>query len=158
MITSLQDYNHVVIFYEALKLRSDSFNFIKKTLLQQLELNPNFTIEQKVAIRLASKELVYMGSTIDNADSVLIQILSTKWQDIGLNPDDITALSTEAYELIIEGLMTICRNMLEQESVRLQSVSQLTTTLPEGWDLVTPEEPEEEGPTEPENPEEPPLP
>lgn len=125
--------NHVPLLKEALEIKG--YDYIAGILLSSLNNSENFSETQKIAIRLATKEISYMGPSEAGADSVLIQILEMTWQKLGLDPANVDPLTNEGYEMIIEGLMDISRHIIYEESQRLLAMSQLPTQLPENWHL-----------------------
>jgi len=125
------DTKHLELIQQALLIAG--FEQIKDTFLGILSQSPNFTTEQKLAIRLAASNLNFMGVSPAGVNQLLLDILFMKWQDVGLGGDDVAALSTSQREGILEGLMSVCRGIIAQESQRLETLSIEQTELPADW-------------------------
>lgn len=123
--------NTVEVFRQALLI--SSFEVVRDTFLSALSASTDFTQEQKLAIRLAGAKLQYMGPSPAGVESLLLQILNMKWQDVGLGGDDVAALTAEQRVGIVDGIINVCKGIIAAEALRLEQLADSDTELAYGY-------------------------
>lgn len=123
MIDTFAGTNCIEVYLQAQSLVG--YEFIKGQLLQALFANPDFTHEQKLAIKVASIDIQAPSHSHDDVDKMLLHILHMTWEDAGAT--GTVALLPEQRAGIIDGLMTICKTIIDGESQRLSQIALLET-------------------------------
>jgi len=130
MINSFNGTPQYEVYAQALKLAS--FDQIKDTFIAYLEQSPDYTNEQKLAIKLAAEKLdKYPSSNHNINDGALLGIMNMAWEDIGAA--GTSALSLEQREAILDGVLSVCKSIILAESDRLASVASLGIHLQYGY-------------------------
>ena len=130
MINSFVGTNQYAVYFQALKL--SSFETIKNGFLALLEISPDYTNEQKLAIKLAAEKLDKYPSTDHNSfDGALLGIMNMEWEDAGATGTQ--ALTLEQREAILEAVLGICKAIIQSEADRLASLATLETHLDYGY-------------------------
>lgn len=118
------------VYNEAVRLVG--FDRIKDAFLAGLDGSPDFTTEMKLAIKLAAEKLPqYPGSDFNTFDGPLLGILYMPWESVGAT--GMAPLTTEQRDAILQGVLAVCKAMVNAESLRLQGIAGLDMALPADW-------------------------
>lgn len=132
MITSFTGTTQLDLLKEAMKIKT--FAEIRDMLLASMSSSESFNAEQKLAIRIAGLGMGSPGNWDKPLNEVLLKILSMGWEDV--NADGVAALLPEQREAIFNGLMLICKQILQDEADRLSALATSDTSLPADWNEV----------------------
>jgi len=135
MLTTFKNTQLIPVFTQALML--SNFDTIRAQMLAAIQADANFATEQKLAIRLAGAEMQSPGPWDHAIDELLLSIINMTWEEI--SADGVSALLPEQREAIIQGIMAICKGIIQAEADRLSTLAASDTSLPTNWNTPDPE-------------------
>ena len=136
MLTTFLNTTNMEVFSEAIKIAG--YDEIRDTFIAQLSASESFTNEQKLAVKLAGKSMNNPGDYEATQNRILMQVLNISWDDV--DAGGVTPLLPEQRAGIIDGIMAVCKGIINAECDRLEQLTQLDTDLPEDWNTPDPEE------------------
>lgn len=107
---------------------SNGYEAIKNAFIGGLAASEAFTLEQKTGIMLVAEKLQRRKG------GPLLGILDFKWDEVpGYAEDTLTPLLPAEREAILQGVLNVCRGIINQEADRLASAAQTETPLDADW-------------------------
>lgn len=130
MITSLVGHASLSVFHQAIRIKGNS---LKRDVFDHFDAS-QLTDNQKNALRiLLNKADEYPPSSPMAGDGLLLGILFMSLRDAGVR--GIPELTKAQREFIFNGIVTVCKNVINAESQRLASIGGLNTNLPSDWNV-----------------------
>lgn len=96
-----------------------TYENLRTMLVNYIVNNAGLSKEQSLAIIALSKEIVFMGNTIDEVKKLIEQIYSIGWESIGLPPEGVAPLTPEERYNIVALLYNMSVNIVNQEILNL---------------------------------------